>query len=118
MDGIPVAVTCRVLKLTRQPYCRWLANPVTTAELVEAYRANALFDAHRDNPEYGRRFLVDEARDAAQPMARRTAWRICSANGWFSVFSKKQRGKKTRPGPPVHDDHVSRNFTANAPNQL
>ena len=35
-DGIPVAVTCRVLKLARQPYYRWLANPVTDAELVEA----------------------------------------------------------------------------------
>ena len=33
-DGIPVAVTCRVLKLARQPYYRWLANPVTESELV------------------------------------------------------------------------------------
>jgi hypothetical protein len=30
----------------------WLAKPVTDAELTEAYRANALFDAHRDDPEY------------------------------------------------------------------
>lgn len=43
-DGIPVAVTCRVLKLARQPYYRWLANPVTDAEYAEAHRANALFD--------------------------------------------------------------------------
>ena len=63
-DGIPVAVTCRVLKLARQPYYRWLADPITDAELVEAYRANALFDAHRDDPEFGYRFLVDEAGDA------------------------------------------------------
>jgi len=28
-DGIPVAVTCRVLKLARQPYYRWRATPVT-----------------------------------------------------------------------------------------
>ena len=47
-DGIPVAVTCRVLKLSRQPYYRWLADPITEAELIEAYRANALFDAHAD----------------------------------------------------------------------
>jgi putative transposase len=40
-----VAVTCRVLKLARQPYYRWRANPITDAELVEAYRANALFRA-------------------------------------------------------------------------
>lgn len=48
-DGIPVAVTCRVLKLARQPYYRWLAEPVAAGELAEAYRANALFDAHRDD---------------------------------------------------------------------
>ena len=104
-DGIPVAVTCRVLKLARQPYYRWLANPVTDAELAEAYRANALFDAHRDDPEFGYRFLVDEARDAGEPMAERTAWRICSDNGWWSVFGKK-RGKNGKAGPPVHDDLV------------
>ena len=53
VDGIPVTVTCRVLKITRAPYYRWLTQPMTTAELVEAYRANALFDAHRDDPEFG-----------------------------------------------------------------
>ena len=42
-DGIPVTVTCRVLKIARQPYYRWLAAPVTDAELEEAHRANALF---------------------------------------------------------------------------
>jgi transposase InsO family protein len=118
-DGIPVAVTCRVLKLARQPYYRWLAAPVTAAELVEAYRANALFDAHGDDPEFGYRFLADEAADAGQLMATRTAWRICSTNGWFSRFGKKPtRGKGGKVGPPVHDDLVERDFTADAPNTL
>ena len=31
--GIPVAVTCRVLGIARQPYDRWLAVLVTDAEL-------------------------------------------------------------------------------------
>ena len=51
-------MTCRVLKIARQPYYRWLASPVTDAELVEAYRANALFDAHGEDPEFGYRFLA------------------------------------------------------------
>ena len=59
--GIPVTVTCRVLKIARQPYYRWRKHQVTESELVEAYRANALLDAHRDDPEYGYRFLVGEA---------------------------------------------------------
>lgn len=125
-DGIPVTVTCRVLKIARQPYYRWLANPVTDAEYEQAHRANALFNAHRDDPEFGYRFLVDEARTSGEPMSERTAWRICAANGWWSVFGKK-RGKSKKAGPPVHDDlcavtdskgRARHGFTAEGPNQL
>lgn len=111
-DGIPVAVTCRVLQLARQPYYRWLADPITAAEYLQAYRANALFDAHKDDPEFGYRYLVEEARDAGQTMAERTAWRLCSENQWWSAFGKKKCGKNGKPGPPVHDDLVGRIFTA------
>jgi len=115
---VPVAVTCRVLKLARQPYYRWLACPVTVADYEAAYRANALFDAHRDDPEFGYRFLVEEAAAAGESMAARTAWRICSDNGWWSVFGKKRGKNGKRPGPPVHDDLVKRDFTAQESNQL
>lgn len=124
-DGIPVAVTCRVLQLARQPYYRCLANPITDVEVIEAYRTNGLVDAHRDDPEFGYRFLVDEARAAGQPMADgrwpmadRTAWRICSTNGLWSAFGKKRGRNGKKPGPPVHDDLVGRDLTADAPNQL
>ncbi|MEV5283287.1 IS3 family transposase [Streptomyces sp. NPDC051994] len=116
-DGTPVTVTCRVLKLARQPYYRWLDKPVTGTVLEEAYRAKALFDAHRDDPEFGYRFLADEARGAGARMADRTAWRICRDNRWWSVFGKK-RGRVKKAGPPVHDDLVRRDFTANGPNRL
>ena len=118
VDGIPVTVTCRVLKITRAPYYRWLARPVTNAELDWAYRANALFDAHRDDPEFGYRYLLDEARAAGEAMSDRTAWALCSANQWWSVFGKKRAKNGKKPGPPVHEDKVQRNFTATAINQL
>ncbi|ONI62855.1 transposase [Microbacterium sp. CSI-V] len=112
-------MTCRVLTLARQPYYRWLTQPITESEPVEAYRANALFDAHRDDPEFGHRLLADEARDVGKAMSDRTAWRIASENGWWSAFGKKKaRGKGRKAGPPVHDDLVQREFTADAPNRL
>ncbi|WP_420853124.1 IS3 family transposase [Serinicoccus chungangensis] len=126
-DGIPVTVTCRVLKIARQPYYRWLANPVTDADLAAAHRANALFDAHRDDPEFGYRFLADEAREAGQVMSERTAWRLCSDNGWWSAFGKKRGKNGKKPGPPVHEDRCAvtdkhgrtrHAFTATAPNEL
>ena len=116
-DGVPVTVTCRVLKIHRQHYYRWLACPVTNAELTEAYLANAVFDAHRDDPEFGYRFLTDEVRDAGFTVAERTVWKVCSSNGWWSVFGKK-RGKNGKPGAPAHDDLVRRDFTAVRPNQV
>uniref|UniRef100_A0AAU2W1T8 Integrase n=1 Tax=Streptomyces sp. NBC_00008 TaxID=2903610 RepID=A0AAU2W1T8_9ACTN len=104
---VPAAVTCWVLKMARQPYYRWLAAPVTDTELAEAYRANALFDAHRDDPEFGHRFLADEARAAGEPMTERTAWKISRDNRWWSAFRKRRgRGKSVKAGPPV-SAHVS-----------
>jgi putative transposase len=126
-DGIPVAVSCRVLKLSRQPYYRWLAAPVPEAEVNEAYRANALFDAHQDDPEFGYRYLADEAEIAGEPMAVRTAWRLCSDNAWFSAFGKARAKNGKKPGPPVHDDlcvvtdadgRVRHEFRATAVNEL
>ena len=117
-DGIPVAVSLRVLKLSRQPYYRWRNQQVTQAELIEAYRANALLDAHLDDPEYGYRFLVDEAAEAGEVMCERTAWKICRDNQWWSVFGKKRGKNGKRPGPPVHDDLVKRDFSTDAVNEL
>lgn len=59
-DRIPVAVTCRVLGIVRQPCCRWLKNPNTGAELAEADLTNAIYDAHSDDPEFGYRLVFDE----------------------------------------------------------
>jgi putative transposase len=126
-DGVPVVVTCRVLGLARQPYYRWLVRPVGDRELLSAYRADALLDAHREDPEIGYRFLVEEAREAGEAMAERTAWRICSEHGWWSVFGKKRGRNGKKPGPPVHDDlcavvladgRVRHEFVADAPNRL
>lgn len=126
-DGIPVTVTCRVLKLSRQPYYRWRKQPITAAERVAAYRANALFDAHQDDPEFGHRLLADEAGEGGESMADRTAWRICRDNGWWSAFGKKRGKNGRKPAPAVHDDlcavvdkkgRIRHEFTADRPNQL
>ena len=117
VDGIPVTVTCRVLKLCRAQYYRWRDEPITDGQLDEAWLANAIFDAHGDDPEFGYRFLADEVRLGDHPdVSDRVVWRICRDNAWWSVFGKPRRGKGTKPGAPSHDDLVRRNFTADAPN--
>jgi len=127
VNGVPVTVTCRVLKLARQPYYRWLKDPIPNANLVAAYRADALFDAHAEDPEFGYRFLADEAAQAGEVMSERTAWRLCSDLGLWSAFGKKRATNGKKPGPPVHDDlcavtdengRTRHEFTASAPNEL
>ncbi|MFD5514260.1 hypothetical protein ACFWIB_42335, partial [Streptomyces sp. NPDC127051] len=117
MDGVPVTVTYQVLKLAGQPYYRRLDKPVAGAVPCravpcravpeQAYRANALSDAHHDDPEFGHRFLADEARDAGARMADRTAWRICRDNHRWSV-SGKNRGRGGKAGPPLSSSMYSR----------
>ena len=116
---MPVTLSCRVLKLCRQQYYRWLAEPFTDAELDEAWLANALFDAHRDDPEFGYRFLAYELRTAGHEVGDRTVWRLCRANGWWCSFGKPRRNRKTTaPATAAHDDLVRRQFCAEGPNQV
>lgn len=51
-------------------------------------------------------------------MCKRSAWRICRDNRWWSAFGKKRGKNGKKPGPPVHDDLVSHDFAAGGPNQL
>ncbi len=116
-DGIPVAVTCRVLKFSRQAFYAWRHDPVSDRDLVDAYATNAAFDVHTDDPGFGYRFIADELADAGHGISERRVWRLCSQAGIVSRHARK-RGKHRRPGPPVHDDLVERDFTSDRPNRL
>ena len=117
VDGVPVAVTCGLLGFSRQAYYAWKADPVCDRDLVDAYATNAAFEVHRDDPGFGYRFIADELADAGHEVSERRVWRLCSQARIVSVHSRK-RGRSKKPGPPVHDDRVERDFTATAPNRL
>ncbi|MEO5316932.1 IS3 family transposase [Pseudarthrobacter sp. CC12] len=116
-DGVPVAVTCRVLGFSKQGYYRWKASPVTDRDWVDAHLVNAALDIHADDPAFGYRFIADELPEKGITAGENRVQRLCRDHGIWSVFSKK-RGLNRKPGPPVHDDLVERDFTAEAPNEL
>ncbi len=118
-DGNPVAVACRVLNIARQVYYRWLADPVTDAELEQAYRANALHVAHCDDPEFGYRYLHEEAAEAGEAMAARTAWRICHGQRLVERV-RQEEVQETASGPARRCTMIwcVENFTAAEPNEL
>ncbi|MDN3482886.1 IS3 family transposase [Arthrobacter sp. APC 3897] len=116
-EGIPVAVTCRVLGFSKQGYYRWRTNPVTERDWVDAHLVNAALEIHADDPAFGYRFIADELPEKGITAGENRVQRLCKDHGIWSVFSKK-RGLNRKPGPPVHDDLVERDFTAAAPNEL
>jgi putative transposase len=116
-DGIPVAVTCRVLGFSTQAFNKWRRNPVSQRDWDDAHLMNAALDIHGDDPAFGYRFIADELKDAGHQVSERRVWRICSEQGIWSVFAKK-RGLNNKAGPPVHDDLVERDFTATRTNEL
>ena len=114
---VPITVACRVLGFSKQGYYRWLANPFSDRCWEQAQLINAAFDVHADDPTFGYRLISDELAEQGFTASERRVWRLCSQQRWWSVFSKK-KGKNQKPGPPVHDDLVTRVFTADAPNKL
>jgi transposase InsO family protein len=116
-DGIPVAVTCGLLGFSRQAFYAWKAGPVSERDLVDGYATNAALDVHRDDPGFGYRFIADEQAASGHQASERRVWKICSQAGIVSAHARK-RGRSKKPGPPVHDDLVERDFTAAGPNQL
>ncbi len=116
-DGIPVTVTCRVLGFSKQAFYKWKADPVSRRDWDDAHLVNAAIDIHHDDPEFGYRFITDELADQGIHASRNRINRLCTSQRLWSVHSRK-RGLSRKPGPPVHDDLVRREFTAAEPNQL
>jgi putative transposase len=116
-DQIPVAVTCGVLGFSKQAYYKWLADPVSQRDWDDAHLINAAINIHHDDPTFGYRFITDELADKGMIASRNRVNRLCTLARLWSVHSRK-RGLHRKPGPPVHQDRVGRDFTAERPNQL
>ncbi|MFC8618686.1 IS3 family transposase [Micromonospora purpureochromogenes] len=116
-DGIPVAVTCRVLGFSPQAYYAWRADPVSQRDFDDAHLVNDALDIHHDDPAFGYRFIADELPAHGIIAGANRVARLCSQQRIWSVFAKK-KGLTRRAGPPVHDDLVQRRFTAEGANRV
>jgi transposase InsO family protein len=110
---VPVAVTCRVLGFSTQAFYQWTRDPVSQRDWEDARLTNAAVDLHADDPEFGYRLIADELRHAGHRVSENRVHRLCTQQRLWSVHARR-RGRHRRPGPPVHDDLVGRDFTAPA----
>ena len=123
---VPVAVACRVLKLSTQGYYKWLKAPVSQRDYDDAHLIDALRELHADDPTLGYRFLTDELEDERGVLASENrVHRLCKVAGIAACHARK-KGKAGRPGPAVHGDllavvdakgRISHDFSADAVNQ-
>jgi putative transposase len=116
VDGIPVAVTCRVLGFSKQAFYAWRKDRVSQRDWDEAHLINAALDIHHDDPVFGYRFIADELAAAGLKVGENRVARLCSQQQIWSVVARK-RGLSRKAGPPVHDDLVARQFTADGPDK-
>jgi transposase InsO family protein len=112
-----VAVTCRVLGFSTQAFYKWRKDPVSRRDWDDAHLINAALDIHHDDPAFGYRLVADELPARGITAGENRVARLCSQQQIWSAFAKR-RGLRRKAGPPVHDDLVQRQFTAQAPDQL
>jgi len=118
-ESLPVRLTCGVLGFSTQAFYKWQANPISDREWNDAHFTNVIVDIHRDDPEFGYRFIADELERSGINTCERRVRRLCRDHKvWSTTVKKGRAGSGKRPGPAVHDDLVMRNFNAATPNAI
>jgi putative transposase len=118
---LPVTTCCRVLKVSTSGYYQRLRQPVTDAELAEAYAANEVHDIWTmSRHSYGSPRVRNELRLGRGVHRSKTTcerlMRVCGAVGIH--YPKRNRGC-TRPGDgDLNDDLVNRAFDPDGPDRL
>lgn len=116
-DDIAVSVTCRVLGFSPQGFYAWKKRPYSDRDWDNAHLLALIVDIHRADPEFGYRLITDELARRGMVVSENRVQRLCQSQGVASVVTTKKRSKGSA-GPPVHDDLVQRDFTAEKPNEL
>lgn len=118
-DGMPVALTCRVLRISRSglyealgraPSARHVADQALTATIVAIH--------HGSRATYGAPRVHAELRlGLGIACGRKRVARLMRTAGLVGAHHRRKR-RGQRPLPAPHDDLVQRRFTADGPDRL
>ena len=120
-DGFPVAVTCRVLGVSRSGYYEWSNRPPSTRDVEDAYLLDTILEVHRSAREtYGVRRvhaeLVLGRRTDHQRLGRRRVARLMRLHQLAGVH--RRRWRHHHRSEATWPDHVQRQFVADGPDRL
>ena len=118
-DGIPVAVTCRVLKVSRSAYYDWAGAGPSQRDVDDAYLTNTITAIHvMSRRSYGAPRVHAELRlGLGMALGRKRVARLMRQAG-IGISHRRKHGGRQHRLPAVHDDLVQRRFVAEAPDQL
>ena len=117
-DGIPVAVTCRVLGFSKQAFYQWKAQPISQRDWDDAHLINVAMDIHHDDPAFGYRFIADELARARHHRRREPGRPALLPAADLVGVRQETRPDTARPVRRSTTTCVRRRFTAPAPNRL
>ena len=117
----PVAVLCRLLKVSRAGYYAWAARPPSAREVADGVLRSQIQDAFDSNRKvYGSPRIHAELADAGVRVGRKRVARLMREAGIVGCHRRKHKLGTTKQDPvaAVAPDLVYRKFVATAPNQL
>jgi putative transposase len=120
-DDIPVAVTCRVLRLSTSGFYEWACRPLTERDLADAYLLNKIYDIHKaSRGTYGAPRVHAELRlGNGIRCGRKRIERLMREAGLAGITRRRGRGCTKRDRDAIgSDDLVNRQFTVDAPDRL
>jgi putative transposase len=116
--GFPVAVTCRVLQVSRAGYYEWRGRPASGRDVADAYLTQTIIAIHvMSRRSYGAPRVHAELRlGMGIRVGRKRVARLMREHQITGICHRpKRRGS---PAPAVHQDLVQRKFVAARPNVL
>jgi len=118
-QGFPVAVACRVLKVSTSGFYEWRHRGASSRDLADAHLINALREVHAGSRQtYGVRRCHAELRlgDFQLCVAHKRIARLMRIGGLRGVH--RRRWRHSQPSTAVWEDRVQRRFSADRPNKL
>ncbi len=88
-QGFPVRLTCGVLTFSSQAFYRWQSDPISDRDWDDAHLTNAIVDIHRDDPEFGYRFIADELCRAGHDVGEGRVHRLCREHKIWSTTTRR-----------------------------
>ena len=120
-DGVPVAVTCRVLNVSTSGYYQWRTRPASGRAWEQAHLMETIRQVHAASyGTYGhRRVYAELVLGKGIEVSHGRVERLMRHTGLQGVHRRRLRGcTRTDDAATPMDDLVERKFTPDAPDRL